>query len=129
LDPSQLFSSIPQSFFFGGVAAAIGAKVAAAPDQRHKLFWVLRVQAFFDQSAYFLGHKIFLLALYELYSRIVQTFYRFCAVGFIRLTSAPVIVRAGGVRLPFDARAAWFIGWVIKKTARRRKRTGFSGGG
>ena len=72
------------------------------------------MQAFFDQLAYFLGHKIFLLALYEIHSRIVQTFYRFCAVGFIRLTSSPVIVRAGGVRLLLDARAAWLIGWVIK---------------
>ena len=66
------FFGFVEGFFFGGGATAIGAKVTAAPDQRHKLFWVLRVRTFFDQRAYFL---------------------------------------------------------VIKKTARRRKRTGFSDGG
>ena len=38
------------------------------------------MQAFFDQPAYFLSHKIVLVALYELPSRIVQAFYRFYGV-------------------------------------------------
>ena len=94
---------------------AVDAAVTSFASEGRELFQILRVRAFFDQLAYFLGHKIFLLALYEIHSRIVQTFNRFCAVGFIRLTSAPVIVRAGGVRLLLDARAVWLIGWIIKK--------------
>ena len=72
------------------------------------------MQAFFDQLAYFLSHKIFLVALYELPIRIVQAFYRFYAVGFIRLTFAAAVVRVGEAQLLFYARTAWLIGWVIK---------------
>ena len=50
------------------------------------------MQAFFDQLAYFLIHKIFLVALYELSSRIVQAFNHFYAVGFIRLTCGTGLV-------------------------------------
>ena len=112
---SSGFFGFAEGFFFGGGAAATGAKVATVPDQGHKLLWVLRMQAFFDQLAYFLSHKIFLLALYELPSRIVQAFYRFYAVGFIRLTCAAAVVRVGEAQLLFYARTAWLIGWVIKK--------------